>query len=325
MGGRDRMRKMKKRRSVLSLLLILSMFIATGCGQTEEPATKKSNETSDYSVTVTDGLGEEVTFTKEPKEIISLIPSATEIIYALGEGDRVVGISDFDNYPLEVTEKPKYGGMDLNIEAILANDPDMVMISASHVAKYESFKPQFEDAGIDVFVVDDNATTFEGTYDSIETFGKVVEAEDKAEEIVTSMKNEVDKISQKADEMDGESPKVWVEISPSPEIYTGGNGTFVDEMLTMIHAENVAKDVDGWSKMSDELVVAANPDVIITTYGDYSEDPVKQVTTRPGWEDTNAVKNGQVYDLNNDPLSRPGPRLVEGLNDLFYAVYPEAK
>ncbi len=321
LGGKE----MFKKRSVISFILILLMIFTTGCGQPEEQTTKKSDENNDYSVTVTDGLGKEVTFTEEPKEIISVIPSSTEIIYALGEGDRIVGVSDYDNYPEEVTEKTKYGSMDLNIEGMLAANPDMIILSATQATKYESFKPQFEEAGIEIFVSDDNATTFEGTYESIKTHGEVLQVKDKADEIVTSMKDAVDEISQKADDLDVESPKVWVEISPSPEIYTAGKGTFIDEMLTMINAENVAKDVDGWAKMSDELVVAANPDVIITTYGSYSEDPVKQVATRPGWENTNAVKNGQVYDLNNDTLSRPGPRLVDGLNDLFAAVYPDAK
>ncbi|MEW8987130.1 MAG: ABC transporter substrate-binding protein, partial [Bacillus sp. (in: firmicutes)] len=106
-------------------------------------------------------------------------------------------------------------------------------------------------------------------------------------------------------------------------IYTPGKNTFMDIMLQEINAENAAGDLDGWASIDQESIVERNPDVIITTYGYYSEDPVGQVTSREGWADVTAVKNKQVVDVHSDLVTRPGPRLVEGVEELAKAVYPE--
>lgn len=113
-----------------------------------------------------------------------------------------------------------------------------------------------------------------------------------------------------------------VEVSPSPEIYTTGKNTFMDEMLGIISADNVSGELDGWVKLDEESLIAANPDVIITTYGYYTGNPVKEVTGRNGWEDIKAVKNGDVYDVHSDLVTRSGPRLIEGVEELAKSVYP---
>ncbi len=304
------------------LILVFMTAILTGCKNTQAPS-EKTEEKGDYSVTVIDGLKQEVKFTKKPMKIISVLPSSTEIIYALGEGDRIIGVSDFDNYPNEVTSKEKFGSMELNIEKIIAAKPDMLILSVYHAKTYATNLQQLHDVGIQVLTVED-ATTFEGTYQAIKQMGEVLATEPQAEEIIAKMKKDVDDVRSSVKALNvTEKKEVWVEISPSPEIYTAGKGTFVDEMLTMLNADNVAKDIDGWSKMSEEQVVAANPDIIITTYGSYQTDATKQVLSRSGWSQINAIQNQMVFDLPNDPLSRPGPRIVEGLKDLFEAIYGE--
>ena len=114
-----------------------------------------------------------------------------------------------------------------------------------------------------------------------------------------------------------------MEIAPAPDIYTTGNNTFMDEMLKVINADNVAGDQQGWIKVDQEAIIQKNPDVIITTYGYYVKDPAQQVLSRKGWENLNAVKNKQVIDVNSDLVDRPGPRVVEGVEALAKAIYPE--
>lgn len=317
--------KMKKIRNIrLMIVVSILLFLLVGCSGEKATDTKKeSKNNGEFPITIVDGNKDKVTIQNKPTKIISIMPSSTEIIYALDAGDKVIGVSDYDNYPAEVTKKDKYGSMEVNVEKILASKADLLILSAYQKKTYADAVKQFNDAGITVLAIDD-ASTFDGTYKTIDLFGKILGNKKKASEIVSSMKSTVEEIKKKADATSEKlDKKVWVEISPSPEIYTAGNGTFIDEMLTFIHATNIAKDVTGWGKFSDEQVVAANPDVIITTYGSYQPEPEKQVLGRKGWESITAVKDKQVFDLNNDSLSRPGPRLVDGLKQLAKTIYPE--
>jgi iron complex transport system substrate-binding protein len=114
-----------------------------------------------------------------------------------------------------------------------------------------------------------------------------------------------------------------MEVAPAPDIFTTGKNTFMNEMLTTIHANNVAGDQQGWIKVDQENIVQKNPDVIITTYGYYVKDSTQQVLTRQGWENVTAVKNKRVIDVNSDLVDRPGPRVVEGVEELAKAIYPD--
>ncbi|MDF2556522.1 MAG: iron transporter substrate-binding protein [Bacillales bacterium] len=316
---------MKKFINIKLWMCITAILVfLVGCSNEKTTVTKEeAKNNGEFPITIVDGNKDKVTIQKKPSKIISIMPSSTEIIYALNEGSRVIGVSDFDNYPPEVTKKDKYGSMELNIEKVLASKADLLVLSAYHKKTYADAVKQFNDAGITVIAIED-ASDFNGTYKTVEFFGEILGNKKKASEIVTSMKSTVEDIKKKAaassEKLD---KKVWVEISPSPEIYTAGKGTFIDEMLTIIHATNIAKEVAGWGKFSDEQVVAANPDVVITTYGSYQPDPEQQVLSRKGWESIQAVKNNQVFDLDNDTLSRPGPRLVDGLKQLAETIYPE--
>jgi iron complex transport system substrate-binding protein len=136
------------------------------------------------------------------------------------------------------------------------------------------------------------------------------------------MKDKLAVIQEKAKEVKAKK-KVLVEVSPAPEIYTAGKNTFMDEMLTMIKADNIANDQNGWIKINEEAMVKRNPDVIVTTYGYYVKNPAEKVLNEKGWENVNAVKNKQVIDVNADKVNRPGPRIVEGVEDLAKAIYPD--
>src|SRR5699024_2785390 len=186
------------------------------------------------------------------------IPSNTEISYALGLEEEIVGVSDFDNYPENVSEKEKIGGIDFNVEKIISLEPDLVLAHASTAANKKSSLQQLEDAGSQILIVND-AQSFTEVYDSIEMIGKATGTEKKANKIIEEMKNKLADIEKRAEDVK-EKKAVYVELSAEPEIYTAGKGTFIDEMLKIIDAENVAKEEEGWAKISEEAVIAFNPD-----------------------------------------------------------------
>ncbi|ARI78563.1 ABC transporter substrate-binding protein [Halobacillus mangrovi] len=323
-------------KNLLSLFLVIGLL--TGCtsggdegagstsedsqGQTEQANSGEQTGTS-YPFTATDALDQEVTFEKEPEKIISTIPSNGEILFTLGLSEEIVGVSDYANYPEEATQKEKIGGQDLNVEKILSLEPDLVLAHASGAHNSEQALEQIRDAGIKVFVVQE-ATSFEAVYESIQTIGKVTGASEKAEKIVTGMKEDLEAIKEKASGIAEEDKKdVFIEVSPAPEIYSGGKGTFLNEMLQAINANNVVGDQEGWFKMNNEAIVELQPEVIITTYGYYTENPKEKVLSREGWGSVPAIEKEQVYDVHSDLVTRPGPRLVEGVNELGKAIYPE--
>ncbi|MGD6794765.1 ABC transporter substrate-binding protein [Metabacillus indicus] len=311
----------------ISLILMLLAGILTGCAQEEQtqPASTKTEqaEKSDASfpVTVTDDAGNEITLEEKPEKIVSLLPSTTEILFALGLGDEIVGVSDYDNYPEAAAQKEKVGAQDMNAEKIIALQPDIAFLQDYHSKNHGEIIKQYESAGIKVFIVG-SQTSFDQVYTAIRTIGKATDTLDKADRIIKDMEEKVAAIKEKAEEV--KNPKrVWIEVSPQPEIYTTGKGTFMNEMLEMIGAENVAASEEGWVKMDEEKIVSNNPDTIITTYGYYVENPAEQVLTRSGWNSIKAVQSKEVFDVNSDLVTRPGPRLADGAEELGRLIYPD--
>lgn len=331
------MQNMMKRWGLFSLIFVLSMAILAGCGsESANPAkqsgqegqlteTDKTQETNKdealFPVTFTDDAGREVTIEEEPETLISIQTSNTEILYALGVGNRLIGVSDYCNYPQEALEVQKVGGQDMDAELIMTLLPDVVFATKYHFDNHENILKQYEDAGIKV-VVTGSATSFDDAYSTMKMLATATGTEDKADEIIQDMKDRRAAIEEKAKEITNPK-KVWVEVSPEPDIFTTGTNTFMHEMLQTIHAVNAAEAHEGWVKLTEEEIVALNPDVIITTYGYYVENPADGVLARDGWQEVNAVKNGQVFDVDSDTVTRPGPRLIEGVEQLAKLIYPE--
>lgn len=317
----------KLHKLLLSMLIIVGLIAGCnsaeneGTDQTKDDATQteQTEEISHFPVTIEDSQGDEITIEEKPEKIVSLMPSNTEIAFALGLGDKIVGVSDHDNYPEEALDKEKIGGLELNIELILSLEPDLVL---AHPGNNMDGIEQLRDSGITVLFVND-ATTFEEVYDSIEMISQVTGTVEEGQHIIESMKEGFAALQEKAEAISEDDMKtVFIEISPSPEIYTPGMNTFENEILSLIRAENVAGDEDGWVMLNEEAIVEMNPDVIIVTY-DFVEDPVGEVMGRDAWQDIEAVKNDQVIQVDTDIVSRPGPRLVEGAEVLAKEIYPD--
>ncbi|MGE7778780.1 helical backbone metal receptor [Peribacillus sp. NPDC097264] len=315
-------------RKIYSFMLVMGLMVGilVGCSDASQDGTGENQSTKQavnqgFPLSLQDAVGNQVTIEQKPEKIVSLIPSNTEAVFALGSGEKVIGVSENDNYPEETKDIQKIGGMEIDTEMILALQPDIVLAHESAHNSKEGIQ-QLKDAGIPVLIVND-AKNFKEVYTSIEMIGTAIGELDKAKEIVKTMQNKLEKIKEKAKAIKSEDRKsVFVEVSPSPEIYTTGKNTFMDEMLDIISADNVAGELDGWVKLDEESMIAANPDVIITTYGYYTGDPVKEVTGRNGWADIQAVKNDEVFDVHSDIVTRSGPRLIEGVEELAKSVYP---
>lgn len=322
--GNDKMVK-KSKWGILVLLTMLISAIVMGCstdsGKDDKKEEPKTSQKSEFPVTIKDGTDKEITIKEEPKTIVSLLPSNTEIAYSLGLGDKIIGVSDYDNYPKETKDKPKLGGLEINVEKVLELNPDLALLSATTYKNSKETIEQFKKAGIDVVIVPDS-NSFEDAYDTINLIAKATGTTDKADSIIQDMKKEVAEIKESVKGIK-DKKSVWLEVSSAPDLYTTGKNTFLNEMLEILNAENIAADQTGWVNMNEEMVVKRNPDVIITTYGYYIDNPEEKVYARKGWSNVTAVKEKQVYDIDNDTVSRPGPRLVDGLKSLGEKIYPD--
>jgi iron complex transport system substrate-binding protein len=320
------MEEKKQMKKLLLIMMAVAMVLA-GCGTAAQPEKNEGEkaaqeQTTGFPVTIKDAIDEEVIIEDKPEKIISLIPSNTEVVYALENGDAIVGVTDFDNYPEEAMSKEKIGGMEINIEKMISLKPDLVLAHESTADSTKAGLQQLKDAEIDVVVVND-AQSFDGVYESIEMIGKAIGEPEKAIELVDNMKNSFAELKKQAESIKPDQQKtVFVEVSPAPEIYTAGKNTFINEMLELIGAKNAAGDMEGWAKVDQEAIVERNPDVVVTTYGYYTENTVELVLGRQGWENVKAVKDQQVFDVHSDLVTRSGPRLAEGAEELAKAIYP---
>ncbi|WP_062108401.1 ABC transporter substrate-binding protein [Bacillus niameyensis] len=325
---------MKKIYALLTAILLVFGVLAA-CGNDSNPKpdenqniSQGSNESGEISkgeesfpVTIKDARDSDVEIASEPKKIISLMPSNTEVVFALEKGETLVGAStEYDNYPQEADNIEKVAaGFELNVEKVLSLEPDLVLAHESNLGMWEAGIKQIEDSGIKVLVIND-AQSFAAVYDSIEMIGKAIGKSAEAEQLNQEMKTKIDELKEKAKSITDQK-SVFIEVGVDP-IFTTGNNTFMNEMLEIIHAQNVAENQDGWVQMNEEAIVEFNPDVIITTVG-FIENEVEEIKKRPAWQDITAVKENQVYLVNEDLVSRSGPRIIEGVEELAKAIYPE--
>ena len=288
----------------------------------EEPAPAEEPEAEDTAsaVTLTDMTGREITLDAPAERVVALTASDCEILYALGAGDLLVGRGEYCDYPAEVLDVPSVqSGYETNIEQIIALEPQVLLMST--MAQTEEQVQQLEAAGIHVVVSD--AQDIEGTYTAINMIGTLTGKQAEAASIVESMQKTFDEI--KANAGDG-TKTVYFEVSPLQYgLWTAGSGTFMDEIANMLGLTNCFADVTGWGEISEEQVLERNPDYIVTISMYYGEGPTpeEEIFSRTGWENVTAVKDGKILNLQNNELSRPGPRLADGAKAMYDFVYGE--
>ncbi|WP_211653464.1 ABC transporter substrate-binding protein [Planococcus alpniumensis] len=310
------------------LLLSIPLALTLGACQddtaeapaTEETTEESSTETaSDAPYTVTDDRGEELEFEQAPETIVSLIPSNTEIVFALDAGDQLVGVTDYDNYPEAAQDIERVSdSVEFNAEKIIQLDPDVVL--AYSTGEAPPALSQLEDADIPVFVIE-SATSFDEVYGDIEQIASVLAKEEKGAEVIEGIQTQIEDVQERLAAVE-EQKEVYVEISPSPEIYTTGKSTFQQEILNHAQVTNVFDDLEGWPNISEEEVITRDPEVILTTVS-YVEDAVGDIEARDSWSAVEAIENGEVHFIDSDITSRPGPRIGEAVQLVAETVYPE--
>ncbi len=294
----------------LWILLSLVMLILVACGQNDQH--KQEDKQSNQS----DSNSKEHSY----KRIVSLMPSNTEILYELGLGKDIVGVSTVDDYPKDVKKgKKQFDTMNLNKEALLKVKPDLILAHESQKGTSKKVLDSLEKNGVKVVYVKD-AQSLDQTYETFKQIGKVTGREHEANELVDETKHNVEKVI-KSVPRHHRSQSVFMEVSSKPEIYTAGKHTFFDDMLAQLDAKNSFSNIEGWKPVDKEGIIKKNPDILISTEGLSKSDYYKVIKKRDGFRQIKAVKNGRIETVNGDEISRPGPRIDEGLKQLRDAIY----
>jgi iron complex transport system substrate-binding protein len=304
---------------LILMILIIPGLLLAGC--TPE-VTQPAAQTAQAVINLTDGLSRTITLEGVPQRIVSLAPSNTEILYAIGAGSLLVGRDEFSNYPEEALSLPIVGGSwgDYDSEAILALYPDLVL--AAEINPPELVQ-SLEKLGLTVFLLP-NPTDINGIYQILETAAQLTGRQAETAVLVESLKHRVEAVTSKTSTI-SERPNVFYELdSTEPNApYTAGAGTFVDLLIGMAGGSNVGSVLDSsWAQISLEQLVVMDPDIILLGDSAYGVTP-EAVAARPGWESIAAVKNGNIFPFNDDLVSRPGPRMVDGLEALAKLIQPE--
>lgn len=258
---------------------------------------------------------EKITSTGVPTRVISLAPSETEIFYAINTPDSgisLVGRTDYDDYPQEALSVPSVGGpKTLSVESIVSKDPDLI-IGTTLAQKTVTDNLASLDYPIQIYTLE----TFDDVYSNIESLGDLLGLEESANELIEELKTREAEIINSPKETP--APKTWYVVAVQP-LYAAGNNTLQGEMIEKAGGINVFADVDGYFAASEEAVIERAPEVIIVPsgHGSKTENFTEQILSIPEFRDLPAIKNGRVYTVDNDIASRPGPRMIDGL-ELFY-------
>lgn len=298
------------------VLVVLALAVLLqGCGK-NQPVSSGSG----FPMTVTDDLGRQVTINKAPQRIVSLLPATTEILFALGLGDKVVGVTDYCDYPAEALSKPKIGGFKTpNSELIVAAQPDLVLATEFQ----KDFIPQLEKAGLTVVAT--NPVNLAQVIEKIRFIGQITDTAGKADSLASDMQQRVKRIEEGVKNLsDAQKPVVYFEIWSDP-LTTGGAKSFINDQIIMAGGKNIAGDVDkDWVTFSPEMVLVQNPQVIIYCYHGASQQTAEQIKARKGWEQVDAVKNNRVFFIEDqNVVTRTGPRVVDSLEMVARLIHPE--
>lgn len=268
-----------------------------------------------YPVKVIDDMGKMQMIARKPMRIVSLSPSHTEVLFALGVGNRVVGRTDFCDYPAEAAKVASVGGYSQpSVETILAVQPDLVLASFGTPGEViERLR------GLGIPVLGYNPETIADIQKMVWEIGKVTDTEGKAIELVQEMKDKIAAVQNKV--KNAPRPTVFWEVWNDP-LFTAGSNTFINDLIHLAGGVNIAVDAGkGWPVYSMEMLLAKNPEVYIATKDQWASPG--DIPGRPGYNQLRAVKNNRVYVINANNVNRPSLRLTLGLEEVVRAIHPE--
>ena len=259
-----------------------------------------------FPVTVQSGDGREIVFDEPPERIVAFDSAVLEMLFAMGEGHRVVATHDFVSYPPEASDVARVGNaFDMDIEAIVDLEPDLVYVF------FDRFNEDLERAGLKVLYIPTLSDDFTKVADNIRLWGHIVGNLNNAEKVALEFESKLDEINRVMEPI-GAGPKVFQDVG---SYWTPGQGTLIQEVFDLLRLENIAADIEGYAQISPEIIVEKDPNIIITSSPD-------TILAEPALAEVWAVKNEAFYTPSSDALSIPGPRFIDGVEELARWVYP---
>jgi iron complex transport system substrate-binding protein len=306
----------------LALAMVAMAFVlACGSGSSTDSSAGDADATatpavrSHYPLTLPAGDGRSITLTQAPQRIVSLSPGATEILFAIGAGGQVAGTDRFSDYPEAAKALPKLEYTNTNIEALVALRPDLVIAAG----RQRNLVPVFEQAGLKVLPMEE-PSSIAGVVDRIRMMGQVTDHTGEAEALASSLEQRVAAVTERISSVTT-GPRVYHEVDP--KLYAAAPNSFVGDVYTVLKAQNIVPLGDNpYPQISAESIISADPQVIIVG-NRLPEGAPAEVKRRPGWSVVSAVKNNRIYEVEDNLISRPGPRVVDALEQLARQIYPD--
>ncbi len=311
---------MIKEQLLIVLLILFVLIAAVGCSELNEVVEQEELLETNGAVVVSDQMGRKVIVEDVPQRIISLSPSNTEVVFALGLDDRVVGVTEYCNYPPEALEKDQVGGFSTpSIERIVELEPELILASTIH----EEEVIRLEELGLPVLVVE--SSTLIDLYTSISLVAEVTGIVDDGEALIDSMRKRINAVESIVAGIDPEDKvRVYYEVYSDP-LMSAGKGAFINEIISLAGGVNIFADInENYPTISAEVVAERQPDIILfPDYHGTADFVIDGMTARPGWESIPAVRENRVYAISDDTFARPGPRVVEAVEEAAEIFYPE--
>lgn len=280
------------------------------------------SETTQFPITIQDSRETTLLVPSAPRTIVSLSPSLTEILFAVDAGDHVKGVTTYCNYPETAVEIEKIGGFSaktISVEKIMSLEPDLVFADQS---RHGAIIDILENYGI--IVVATNATSIEDCYSVIELVGRATGNLELSLDLIKSMRSRVGRVTEVTGDIPmDQRPRVFWEVFDAP-LMTAGPATFIGQLIELAGGTNIFSDVEeSWPQISHEALLERNPEVLMSSDSHGEKFTVEQVKSRTGWGELTAVKSERIYLFDGDTVSRPGPRIVDALELMAAALYPE--
>ena len=315
-------------RSITTLVLAMLALVASACAPagatspaasaTSQPtaaSTTSQPATSGFPLTIIDDAGRSLTFTRPPQRIVSISASNTEILYALGLEDRIVGVDQYSDYPEAARSKPQVGSfVQPDLEKIIALEPDLILVTNIHLP---TVLPELERRKLTAMVT--NPKDIKGVPGSIEMVGRITAKQQEAQTLATSLRSRIDAVESR---VKGATPvRTFYELSP--QLHTAGPGTFVDDMIKLAGGASIAASAtEQWPQLNQESLFLADPEVVLLADHEAGITP-EQVMGRPGWSTVAAVKANRVFTVDPNLTNRPAPRVVDGLEIVAKKLHPD--
>ncbi|MFT5522108.1 MAG: iron complex transport system substrate-binding protein [Pirellulaceae bacterium] len=296
----------------------LSLLVAAGC---DNPSKIAPVAIGDAWYVATDDLNREVPLAKSPQRIISLTPANTEMLFAVGAGDKVVGVTTFCNFPPEAQQRTKVGGFlskSINRETLLSLKPDLVLAGRSH----DGILKDLNKFGIPTLILEPQS--LQDILRVTESIGNITDRKEQAEQVTSAFRVRLQRVRTAVSTLQAEDVRtVYYEVWNRP-LTTAGQGSFIHELIVEAGGKNIFADLDSpFPRVSEESLLVRNPSVILAPTSASTDNKKALMLARSAWSNINAIVNKDVHFIDEDIVSRPGPRVIDALEAMVTAIYPQ--